>query len=121
MHPPIRDFTDLLVWQKAMNAGQRVYDITASFPRDERYGLTAQLRKAAVSTSSNIAEGHARQGREFPHFLSIAKGSLAEIESQLIFAARRGYVAQDIVDCFRVDAGEIHRMLASLIEKLENR
>ncbi|MGL6096524.1 MAG: four helix bundle protein [Fimbriiglobus sp.] len=75
---PIRDFRDLLIWQKAIEYARQIYTLTKGFPRDERFGLTNQVRRAAVSVSSNIAEGHARQGREFPHFLSIARGSLAE-------------------------------------------
>jgi four helix bundle protein len=114
----IRDFTDLLVWQKAVELGLQVYHLTKRFPRDERFAMTSQLRRAAVSVSSNIAEGHARQGREFPHFLSVAKGSLAEIESQLIFASRLGYLTPEEVQRIRDSATEIHRMIASLVEKL---
>lgn len=114
----IQDFTDLIIWQKAMEAGRRVYEITRSFPREERFGLTAQLRRAAVSVSSNIAEGHARQGREFPHFISVARGSLAETESQLLFAHTIGLVTAEEVSEFRALAREIHKMGASLVEKL---
>ena len=102
MQGAIRDFTDLLVWQKSVELGLTVYTLTKSFPREERFAITSQLRRAAVSVSSNIAEGHARQGREFPHFLSIAKGSLAEIESQLLFANRLGYVDQEKVNKVRI-------------------
>jgi four helix bundle protein len=114
----IRDFTDLLIWQKAIVAGQSVYELTKHFPSDERFGLTAQIRRAAVSISSSIAEGHARQGKEFPHFLSIAEGSLAETESQLLFAKTIGYLREDDVAAYRALASEIHRMGTSLIEKL---
>ena len=86
MSEGIKSFRDLLVWQKAIQFAKEVYKVTCGFPRDERFGLTSQLRRAAVSVSSNIAEGHARQGREFRHFLSIARGSLAEAESQLLLA-----------------------------------
>ena len=116
----IRDFTDLLIWQKAIEVGKRVYVLTKQFPRDERFGLTAQLRRAAVSVASNIAEGHARQGREFAHFISIARGSLAEVESQLLFAVEIGYLQRADVDDFRQLAGEIHRMASSLVEKLQD-
>jgi four helix bundle protein len=86
MADTIKHFSDLLVWQKSVELGKQVYLLTRRFPREERYGLTAQIRRAALSVSSNIAEGHARQGREFISFLSIARGSLAETESQLMFA-----------------------------------
>jgi four helix bundle protein len=117
----IRDFCDLVVWQKAMELGKRVYELTRRFPPDERYGLTSQIRRAALSVSSNIAEGHARQGREFANFLSIARGSLAETESQLLFAVTIGYLKhEDIADVRRL-ATEIHRMAASLAKKLKAR
>jgi four helix bundle protein len=121
MAEAIRDFCDLLVWQKAMELGKRVYELTRRFPREEKFGLTAQIRRAALSVSSNIAEGHARQGREFASFLSIARGSLAETESQLMFAVAIGYLnANDIADVRRL-ATEIHRMAASLSKKLKAR
>jgi four helix bundle protein len=120
MAATIRDFKDLIVWQKAIALGKEVYSLTrmASIPRDERFGLVNQLRRAAVSVSSNIAEGHARQGREFLHFLSIARGSLAEVESQLLLAVELGFVQKPALeDAFGL-IGEIRRMAASLASKL---
>jgi four helix bundle protein len=117
----IRDFTDLLVWQKAIQLGKLVYQITKAIPAEEKYGLTSQVRRAAVSVSSNIAEGHARQGKEFAYFLSIARGSLAETESQLLFAVEINYIDADLVVPIRVLAGEIHRMAASLADKVSGR
>lgn len=113
---PIRTFRDLLVWQKAVQLAKAVYEVTRHFPREERFGLTLQLRRAAVS--SNIAEGHARQGREFPHFLSIARGSTAEVESQLFLAAELGFMTRAAAEPIVLLAGEIHRMAASLADKL---
>jgi four helix bundle protein len=118
MSGEIRDFTDLLIWQKAIELGKCVYELTKRFPPDERYGLTQQIRRAAVSVSSNIAEGHARQGKEYAYFLSIARGSLAETESQLLFAVEIGYLEMPEVVPLRQLAGEIHRMIASLARKL---
>jgi four helix bundle protein len=115
---PIRTFRDLLVWQKAIQPALAVYRVTGVFPRDEKYGLTSQVRRAAVSVSSNIAEGHARQGREFAHFLSIARGSAAEVESQLYLAAELGFTTHEDTRAAVALAGEIHRMAASLAEKL---
>ena len=117
---PIRTFRDLLVWQKAIQAAKRVYLITKTFPPDERFGLTQQVRRAVVSVSSNIAEGHARQGREYAHFLSIARGSLAEVESQLLLAVELGFAAPADIELVLSTAGEIHRMLASLASKLSH-
>ena len=84
---------DLLAWQEAMSLVELVYRVTAAFPRDELFGLTAQLRRAAVSVPSNIAEGAARNSsREFAHFLGITCGSLAEVETQLELGIRLGYL-----------------------------
>jgi four helix bundle protein len=115
---PIRSFRDLLVWQKAIQLAKAVYLITRNFPADERFGLTLQIRRAAVSVSSNIAEGHSRQGREFAHFLSIARGSTAEVESQLLLAVELGFTTHEAIQPIVSVAGEIHRMTASLAEKL---
>lgn len=120
MSGEIRDFTDLLIWRKAIELGKRIYELTKRFPQDERYGLTQQIRRAAVSVSSNIAEGHARQGKEYAYFLSIARGSLAETESQLLFAVEVGYLQAEDVAPLRTQAGEIHRMIASLAAKLRS-
>ncbi|CAN5369615.1 hypothetical protein BH09PLA1_BH09PLA1_12170 [soil metagenome] len=114
----IRDFTDLIVWRKAIELGKMVYRVTREFPKEEKFGLTAQLRRAGVSVASNIAEGHARQGKEFAHFLSIARGSLAEVESQLWFAVEIGHLKQDAIIPIRELASEIHRMSAALASKL---
>lgn len=86
---PARSHRDLPVWQQAMSLVEAVYRLTATFPVDERYGLTAQLRRAVVSVPSNIAEGAARSSTgELGHFLGIALGSAAEVETQLELAKR---------------------------------
>src|SRR4051812_4192378 len=114
----IRDFTDLMVWQKAIQLGKMIYGVTCEFPKEEKFGLTSQVRRAAVSVASNIAEGHARQGKEFAYFLSIARGSLAETESQLLFAVEIGYLKSEAIIPIRELASEIHRMTAALANKL---
>jgi four helix bundle protein len=86
-------YKDLIEWRKAMELVTEIYRATREFPRDELYGLTNQLRRAAVSVPSNIAEGQARFSRkEFRHFLSHARGSLVEIETQLTIAQNLGYL-----------------------------
>jgi four helix bundle protein len=118
----IRSYRDLLVWQKGMALAKQIYGMTRASPDDERYGLTAQMRRAAVSVPSNIAEGQARHGRrEFVHFLSHAEGSLAELDTQLTLAVELGY-------CRRSDAhgsitlvAELQKMMASLRGKLAAR
>ena len=85
---------DLLVWQKAMQFVTDVYHDTAAFPKEEVYGLTNQLRRAAVSVPSNVAEGHGRRSKkEFHHFVSQARGSLLEVETQLEIARNLGYLS----------------------------
>ncbi len=81
---PTRGYRDLLVWQKGMTLTKRVYELTSSFPNDERFGLVSQMRRAAVSIPSNISEGQARKSTgEFVQFISNAEGSLAELDTQL--------------------------------------
>jgi four helix bundle protein len=89
-------YRDLLAWQEAMTLAVMVYRVTARFPREEIYGLTAQARKAAGSVPSNIAEGAARNSsRELHYFLGVSAGSLAEVETQLELAARLEYAERD--------------------------
>jgi four helix bundle protein len=110
-------FKELLVWQKAMVMVTRVYELTRSFPREEMYGLTSQIRRAAVSVPSNIAEGQARPTTgEFKHFLGIARGSLAELDTQLLIAQNLGYFQQtgDLFD----KLAEVGRMLSGLVSSL---
>ena len=93
----VRSFRDLDVWRLGVELAESIYRQTTAFPRCETYGLTAQLRRAAVSIPSNIAEGRARDSsKEFLHFLAIARGSLDELETQLEIAIRLGYAAADL-------------------------
>jgi len=90
----IKDYRDLEVWQEAMRLAEAVYMCTKTLPREETYGLVAQLRSAAVSVAANIAEGQARNTQgEFRQFLGIACGSLAELETEVMLAARVGLIA----------------------------
>jgi four helix bundle protein len=89
-------YRDLLAWQEAMKLAVMIYHVTSRFPREEMYGLTAQIRRSAASIPSNIAEGAARNSaREFFHFLGISAGSLAEVETQLELAVRLEYAKLD--------------------------
>ena|SRR5438105_1676281 len=118
MSESIKSFRDLVIWQRAIQLAKEIYILTRGFPREEQFGLTSQVRRAAVSVSSNIAEGHARQGREFGHFLSVARGSLAEAESQLLLAVELEYLKLDSLTQALGLAGEIRRMAVSLANKL---
>jgi four helix bundle protein len=113
------DYRDLLVWQKGLGLTKQIYQLTQSLPNEERYGLTSQIRRAAVSVPSNIAEGQARSGKkEFIHFLYVARGSLAEIDTQCIIAKDLGYISQNQhMDIYK-NIDELKRMLYSLIGKL---
>jgi four helix bundle protein len=117
----IRGFRDLIVWQKAMKLVVRVYELSRGFPKEELYVLTAQIRRAAVSVPSNISEGHARQGREFVYFLSIARGSLAELETQLQLAIELGYSSEDQVAHLLSLLDEVRRMCIALASKVRAR
>jgi four helix bundle protein len=95
-HDTFRSYRDLHVWQKAMLLAEEVYAATGTFPKEEVYGLTAQMRRAAVSVASNIAEGQGRHSRgEFLQFLGHARGSLAELSTQVTLAGRLKLVSPD--------------------------
>ena len=118
----IRHYRDLHVWQKSIVLVEQIYSASRSWPRDERFGLISQVRRASVSIPSNIAEGCSRRSTgSFLQFLSISRGSLAEVETQLILAERLGYLEPTTLTTLLNAADEISRMLASLIAKLEER
>ena len=111
----VRNYRDLLVWQRAIDFVAEIYRISAGFPREEQFGLTAQVRKASVSVSANIAEGSGRAtSRDFLNFLSHARGSLKEAESMVFVAQGLALVsAADCTEALRL-ADETSRMLAGL-------
>jgi len=117
---PIESYRDLIVWQKAMILAKETYRITRPFPRDEIYGLTSQIRRAAVSIPSNIAEGWGRKSRrDFIRFLTIARGSATELESEILLSSEIGYLSKEIAESFIKDTIEIGKMLNSLIKSLQ--
>src|SRR6266704_3485421 len=96
---PVLHYRDLIAWQKSMDLVEDVYRLTRVFPREELYGLTNQLRRAAVSIPSNIAEGQTRSHvKEFLQFLSMAQGSLAEVQTQIELAGRLRYLSPEQVE-----------------------
>jgi four helix bundle protein len=112
-------YRELIVWQKAMDFVELVYHATARFPKEELYGLTSQLRRGAVSIPSNIAEGQGRETRnEFRRFLSIAYGSLREVETQIMIAERLRYLVETKSSQLLTSAGEIGRLLNGLSTSL---
>src|SRR5690606_22200201 len=115
-----RNHKDLVVWQKAMSLARTIHVLTRSFPPEELFGITSQLRRAAVSIASNIAEGAARATtREFIQFLYVARGSLAEIETQLELAEGAGYTKRS-EDIF-TQADEVGKLLNAVIRGLRRK
>ena len=114
-----KSYKDLLVWQKAMVLVTNTYQATGRFPKAELFGLTSQARRAAVSIPSNVAEGQARLSeREFRHFLSHARGSLVELETQLQIAENLGYLGRDEMTQLMQSCAELGRMLNGLITSI---
>lgn len=111
----VRSYRDLIAWQKALALAEQTYKFTLSFPNEEKFGLTSQMRRAAVSIASNLAEGHARNTRgEFMQFIGHAQGSLAELETQALLSARHGYLPTDAANGLAEQSQEVSRLLAGL-------
>jgi four helix bundle protein len=117
----VRNYRDLLAWQRAMDFVVLVYRVTSGFPSDERFALTSQLRRSSVSVPSNIAEGEGRFSKaDFKRFLSIAHGSLREAETQLMVASRLNYVTQDKIQNALELAGEVGRLIRGLSKSIDS-
>jgi four helix bundle protein len=118
----VRTYRDLVVWQRAIDLVDVAYRLSRTFPAPERFGLTGQLRRAAVSIPSNIAEGHGREHLgEYLHHLSIPNGSLMELETQVVIAGRMGYVTAEHQQQALDLSGDVGRMLSGLIRALKAR
>jgi four helix bundle protein len=116
----VRHYQELIAWQKAMDLVVVVYRYTASFPKEEMFGLTSQLRRAAVSIPSNIAEGQGRRTtKEFVNFLAIARGSLQEVETQLFIAERLNYLTGAALAEITKLSSEVGRLICGLANSLE--
>lgn len=118
----IKSYKDLLVWQKGLQLVKMIYQTTRAFPSDERFGLVAQMRRAAVSVPSNIAEGQTRRTTgEFIQFISHAEGSLAELETQLLISLDLGFLNGTEADHLLASIEELQKMLNSLRHRLAPR
>ena len=118
----IQTYRDLAVWQKAMDMVVAVYRLSGSLPHHEQFGLTNQLRRAAVSVPANISEGYGRFRRgDFLRFLSISKGSLCEVETHLQIALRLGYITDIELEPVWAGLQELGRLLNGLIRSLESK
>lgn len=116
----IRDYRDLNVWKDSMDLATDIYTLTRAFPRDEMFGLTSQMRRAATSIPANIAEGFGRAQRKvFVQFLRIAQGSLKELETHTVLAARVDLLAEEQALGLAARYEKLGKMLVSLIRSLE--
>ncbi|MGB3380742.1 MAG: four helix bundle protein [Rhodanobacter sp.] len=117
---PIRDYRDLIVWKESMDLAVDIYALTRSFPREEAFGLTSQLRRAASSIPANIAEGFGRaQRRPFIQFLRVAQGSLKELETHVTLAERVGYLESSAVSGLTSRCELLGKRLVSFVRSLE--
>jgi four helix bundle protein len=115
----IKSYRELRVWQGAMSLVEQIYHVTKDFPKEETFGLKGQMRRAAVSVPSNIAEGHAREHiKEYLHHISMAQASLAELETQLEIAKRLGYILSEQFDQINEHTQSIGRQLYALRNSL---
>lgn len=115
----IKSYRDLLIWQKGIAFVKRIYQETDHFPDSERYGLINQMRRAAVSIPSNIAEGQARQhSGEFRQFLFVALGSIAEIETQIIISQELGYLTESVSASLQAELLELQKMTRTLASRI---
>ncbi len=113
----MNNYKELIVWQKSRMIVKTIYDISTQLPSDEKYGLTGQLRRCAVSIPSNIAEGASRSSnKEFSYFLEIAYGSCFELETQLLLCSDISYLPTDLVNTIITDLQEVQKMIYKLIK-----
>lgn len=118
----VQSYKELILWQKSMLAVNQVYSVVKKLPKEELYGLTLQIRRSAVSIPSNIAEGQTRNHtNEFIQFLSIANGSRAELETQLILCIQLGYLHEEEIKEILDSLAEIGKMIHKLIFRLSNK
>ena len=119
---PRQSHKDLILWQKALDLAVAVHEVSSTFPRSEVFGLVSQIRRASVSVPSNIAEGSARRStREFIAFLHIARGSMAEVETQLLLAQRFGYLDDSRLTALQLNLDEVGRIMNAVITGLRRR
>lgn len=117
----LKSYRDLEVWQVAMDVAEQCYNLTATFPKEELFGLTMQIRRAAASVAANIAEGYGRESRrEYLQFLRIAQGSLKELETYLLLSLRVGITMEDNLSPILAGCERVSKMLHRLIRSLQN-
>jgi four helix bundle protein len=118
---PLKTYQELDVWQKAMDLVEQIYGLSGGFPGEEKFGLVSQIRRAAVSVPANIAEGYGRKHRaEYLHHLSMARGSLYEVETHLAIAVRLDFIAAEQVVAANDLITDVSKMLYRMIESLQH-
>ena len=118
--PTTLPFKTLKIWKRGMALAKRIYECTALFPKSEQYNLTSQMQKSAVSVPSNIAEGSQRTSdKEFAHFIDIARGSLAELETQVLLASEFNFIKDAEVSELEKEIDELNRMIYKFCETLK--
>jgi len=118
----LKNYKELHVWQKAYQFCLEIYKVTKTFPNEEKYGLTSQIRRAAISIPSNIAEGYGRKSSgEYIQFLYVAYGSNCELETQLLLSGDLGYIEKIGLESLLKSVGDIERMLKALIRSLQKK
>ncbi len=114
-------YKELMVWQKAMDLTQQIYEQTANFPADEKFGLVSQMRRCSVSIASNIAEGAGRNSNgEFNQFLGIAQGSAFELETQVLLATRMNFLEPEVGESLIEEITSISNMIFKLKQNLKS-
>ena len=117
----IKDFKDLIIWQKGMHIAEKCYKLTKSFPKDELYGMIQQIRRASVSIPANISEGYGRRSKgDYTRFLNISQGSINELQTHLILSERVGLCEKKDIELILSLILEETRMIAALIKKLNS-
>lgn len=118
----LKNYKELIVWQKAYHLCLEIYRLTKGFPKEEIYGLSSQIRRAAISVPCNIAEGYGRKTTpDYIRFLYIAYGSICELETQMLLSGDLGYIETDKLKILLEGMGEVERMLKALIKSLETK
>lgn len=118
---PVQSYRDLIAWRKSMELAREVYRVTEAFPRIETYGLISQMRRAAVSIPSKIAEGHERPSNDYRQFLGHALGSLMEIETQVLLAESFAYLEKEKSERLLLRTAEVAKILHGLLRSLRIR
>jgi four helix bundle protein len=117
----MHNFKELKIWQRSMSLAEEVYKITADFPKEERYGLTSQLKSCAVSVPSNISEGAGRgTNKQFKYFLEISMGSCNELQTQLELSKRFNYITQEPADKIIDEVFQVYKMILAFYKTLGN-